>query len=266
MQPCKQITINSFSVKHSLEFSPQGFAISKDELFSVFAYTPCVRVYHIEPFSFLRTIPVEGMKNPWHIVASENVLYVSENCDELIHRNQLPDETVSNWTVEGSLLTLSIAKNGDVIVASCDPAKIFEYTSGGTLVRKIAVNQHDSNLISLQHALRLDVDKFLVCHTKKTHNRVCIIDSTGVVIKCYGESKGSGKGQLNLPLHLAIGRNGSILVADCDNNRIVQLNASLEYIKEFVGFKRPWRLLLKEELGRLYVIEWNERSIKILDM
>ena len=73
-------------------------------------------------------------------------------------------------------------------------------------------------------------------------------------------------GQLNMPLHLAIGRNGSILFADCYNNRIVQLNASLECMNEFAGFKRTTRLLFNQELKRLYVIESNEQSITILDI
>ena len=207
------------------------------------------------------------MKRPYDIVAGDNVLYVSEREDKSIHRIQLPEETVSSWTVDGTRLKLSISKNGNVIVASCIPAKIIEYTSEGTCVREIVVYRIDTNLVGLLHAIQLEGDKFLVCHAvEDKHHRVCLIDNTGRVIKRYGGSKGTGKRHLNMPYHLAIGRNGSILVADKDNNRIVLLNASLEYMNEIAGFKRTTRLLVNPELERLYVNELNEKSITILDI
>ena len=254
-------------MKHSSDFLSQGFATLNDELFIIRPRSPVIKVYNVKTFFvFQRTISVEGMKHPFDIVAGENVLYVSEAEDKLIHKIQLPDENKSSWSVDGTWLTLSISKNGNVIASSWKPAKIFEYTSDGTFVREILVNQIDANLISLQHAIQLEGEKFLVCHSEETHHRVCVIDNTGRVINSYGGSSGSVMGQLNGSVHLAIGPRGSILVADHKNNRIVQLNKSLEYMNEFTGFKPPFRLRLNEELGRLYVIELNDKSITILDM
>ena len=210
------------------------------------------------------------MKDPCDIVAGENVLYVSECEDKLIHRIQLPEETVSNWSVDGTKLKLSITKNRNVIAAGSDPAKIYEYTSGGVFVRQIGVEgmmKIHPNLIGLQHAIQLEGDKFLVCHSTTSLSRVCIIDNTGAVIKCYAGNEGPGTGQLlDWPCHLAIGWNGSILVADRKNNRIVEFNASLKYMNEFVGFKRPIKLLLNHELKRLYITELDDQSITILYM
>ena len=252
-------------MKQWFEFNPQGFALSNNELFCIFPDNPVIAVYNIETFASQRTISVQEMNHPFDMVASENVLYVSEREDKLIHRIQLPEETVSNWTVDGTWLKLSISKDGNVIAASLDQAKILEYASDGTFVREIVVNRIDPDLIGLRHAIQLEGDKFLVCHAAEdTHHRVCLIDNTGKVIQCYGGSSGSGMGQLNLPYHLAIGRNGSILVADLENNRIVQLNKSLEYVNEFTGFKQPFRLLINKELGRLYAIEESDCSITIM--
>ena len=257
---------NLFTVKHSLDFIPEGIATLNEELFMICPRSPDINVYNVEPFVFQRTITVEGMNRPWDIVAGQNVLYVSEYKNEIIRRIQLPEEIKSSWTVDGTRLKLSISKNGNVIASSWEPAKIFEYTPDGTLVREIVVNQIAAYLGGLQHAVELEGDKFLVCHTDNKHRRVCIIDNTGRVIKCYGGSNGSGVGQLNVPYHLAIGPGGFILVVDVDNDRIVQLNKSLEYMNEFTGFKQPIRLRLNEELGRLYVIECDDKSITILDM
>ena len=214
-----------------------------------------INIYNADPFAYQRTITVNGIKEPFDMVASDNVLYVGEAEDKLIHRIQLPEGSVSNWTVDGIYLKLSIAKNGNVIVASWDPDKIVEYTSVGNLVREIVVNRFDANLIGLTHAIQMEGDKFLVCHTETTHQRVCMIDNTGRVIKCYGGNNGTGIGQLNLPFYLAIDRNGFIFVADLFNNRIVQLNPSLEYISEIGGIQKPRLLLLNVERGRLYVLD-----------
>ena len=230
-------------MKYSTKFVLQGFEISNNELFMIRPRSipgiSDIRVFNIEPFYFQRRITLEEMINPFDIVAGQNVLYVSECEDKLIHRIQLPEETVSNWTVDGTWLKLSISKNGNVIAASWNPANILEFTSDGTFVRKIVVDQINKILFGLQHAIQLEGDKILVCYATTNHHRVCLLDNTGRVIKCYGGMIGSGMGKLNMPSHLAILRDGCILVADEKNNRIVQLNASLEYMKEFTSFEGP---------------------------
>ena len=46
--------------------------------------------------------------------------------------------------------------------------------------------------ISSVYAIPMEGNKFLVCYTKDKLHRVCMIDNTGRVIKCYGGRKGSG--------------------------------------------------------------------------
>ena len=249
-----------------LPFNPKAVAIWNDELYLLPSpESPASHVYNANTFAYRRTIPVYGMKIPFDIVVREDVLYVSETYDKLIHRIQLPEESVSNWTVDGQGLKFSIAKNGNIIVSSWDPNKIFEYTSFGNLVREFVVNRFDANLLGLRQAIQIDGDKFIVCHAS-THHRVCLIDNTGRVIKCYGRNKGSGIGHLNVPHHLAIDRNGFILVADHANNRVVQLNSSLEYISQTVGIQKPWRILLNEERRRLCIIEGYNKSLTVFDV
>ena len=90
------------------------------------------------------------------------------------------------------------------------------------------------------------------------------------MITSYGGEKGSGIGQIDSPHYLAINRNGSILVADYNNNRIIQLNASLEFVKELipgsVGLKKPMRMHLHENKRRLYIAEFNETNITVIDL
>ena len=178
---------------------------------------------------------------------------------------------MSNWSVDGTQLALSISKNGNLIVSSFDPTNVFEYTSDGTFVREILVDRFVADIvIGLTHAIQLEEDKFVICQTmlgdSDTPNRVCIIDTTGRVIKCYGGNKGSGIGHLNGPVYLTIDRNGSILVADMKNDRIVQLNATLEYMNEFTSLKQPIIMRPNEVCGGLYVMETYDQSITFLDI
>ena len=227
-------------------------------------------MYDIETLGHRRKFTVRGLVDAYDIAAHANVLYVSEYNDKLIHRIQLSDETFSHWSVDSKYLTMSMNKKGNVIVSCYDLNKIIEYTPTGSCVREIHVDAIDKSIRGLYHAIQLDDDRFVICHSTPTHHRVCIIDSNGRVMKSYGGEKGSGIGRMYFPCYLAIDRNGFILVADHINNRIIQLDASLEFIREFipgsVGLKNPRRMHLHEKRRRLFIGELKERNINIFDM
>ena len=249
-----------------MTFDPQAMAIWKDHLYLPMVRSSDIIVYNVEPFACKETIKVGDLTRPSDIVATEDVLYVSE-FKEVIHRIPFQGGTkVPNWTVDGINLKLSTDENGNVIVTSWDPDKIYEYTSDGTFVRDIVADRFDKNLIGLQHAIHLEGDKFLVCHAQDDLHRVCMIDATEFVIRCHGGDPGSGMGQLNMPSYLAINRDGFIFVADRENNRIVQLNPFLEYVSETTGVDRPHRILLDEERGKLYAMEFSNSTIVVFDI
>ena len=90
------------------------------------------------------------------------------------------------------------------------------------------------------------------------------------MMKSYGGGRGSEIGQMDVPRYLAIDRNGFILVADNRNNRIIQLNASLEFIGEFipgsVGLINPTTMHLNEKMRRLFIAKYGEQNISIFDL
>ena len=259
---------------HTVKLPTSGYVFGitswNDELYVVTSGSPDIDVYDIDTLHHRRKIRVEGLVDACNIVAHANVLYVSEYEDKLIHRIQLSDETSSHWSVNSRLLTMSINKKGNVVVSCRDLKKIIEYTPTGSRVREIQVNAIDKTIRGLYHAIQLDDDRFAICHATKTHHRVCMIDSNGRMMEIYGGRKGSGIRQMSLPCYLAIDRNGFILVADYFNNRIIQLNASLEFIREFipgsVGLIYPMRIHLHENTRRLYIAESGQRNITIFDL
>jgi hypothetical protein len=87
------------------------------------------------------------------------------------------------------------------------------------------------------------------------------VDSSGRVLRSYGNAKGSAGGQLHSPVRIVV--NGFIFIADLSNDRIVMLDSTLNYIREVVtGLKAPVRMCLDEHNGRLYVADnnWENRK------
>ena len=86
----------------------------------------------------------------------------------------------------------------------------------------------------------------------------------------YGGGRGSGIGQMNFPNYITIGQNGFILVVDYNNNRIIQLNASLEFIRELIpgsaGLEKPASMHLNEYCNCVYIQEQNKQTIAIFDL
>ena len=249
----------------------RGIASWNEELYIVTAQSPDIDVYDIVTLFHLRKIRVERLVDGWDMVVHANVLYVSENEDGLIHRIQLSDETSSHWFVKSKWLTMSMNKKGNVVVSCQDiNNKIIEYTPTGRRVREIKVNAIDTTITGLRHAVQLDDDRFLICHATETHDRVCIIDSDGRMMKSYGRGLGSGIGQMDFPNYLTVDNNGFILVNDYSNNRIIQLNASLEFIREFIprsaGLEKPASMHLNEHCACVYIEEHNKPTVAIFDL
>jgi hypothetical protein len=95
-----------------------------------------------------------------------------------------------------------------------------------------------------------------------------VINVDGQVVKNYGNQPGSAAGQLNFPFCIAATKEGCILVADHNNDRIVVLNSLLKVCRELPlpvdgGVQRPLSVCLDESRGRLYVGE-NGGQFRVL--
>ena len=246
--------------------SVQGIASSTGELYIVTDHSPYVIVCDIDTLAHLRDIHVAGLIDGNHIVAHAGVLYVSDIAHRKIYRVQLSDETSSHWSVSSVFLGVSINKKGNIIVSCLAPDKIVEYSPVGTLIREIRLNGIGGTAGDLQHAIQLDDHQFLVCCSSWDWRctRIYIVGSDGRMLKSYGGGEDSGARQLIEidPCYLAIDHNGFILVADKLNQRVVQLNASLEFIGEFipppVGASECFVMHLDQERKRLYIAEDGE--------
>ena len=72
---------------------------------------------------------------------------------------------------------------------------------------------------------------------------------------------------VKLPYHLSLDSEGHVLVADCDNNRILLLNSQLQLQRVLVDTNsqvklwRPDRLCYNELTSQLYVIHSSSETV-----
>jgi len=168
--------------------------------------------------------------------------------------------------VGGEGYGLSLTSTDNVLVTLGDTKQLNEYTPDGRLMREISL---DSSIEHPWHSVQLSGDWFVVSHGwSGSLNRVCIVDTSGRIIQCYGGASGSGLGQLDVPRHLAVDGHGNVLVADQSNNRVVILSPSLirlGYIKiSGLEMSQPWPLHLDKLTHRLYIGEWLSGRVLVL--
>jgi len=235
-----------------------------DDVFVLRYNSNHVQVYDAVSCTLRRHIAVHGLGH-WSITfglaacAHHKCLYVSD-CSDYIHRAELtdrPSETVMNWSVASYPAGLSVNKAHNVVVACYDAIKLQEYTTHGSLVREICL-QDDTDP---WHAVQLSSGDYVVSQCMSS-GMVSVVGVNGQVRRSYGQSQTSDVGQMKTPLGLAVTKNDDILVADCDNNRILSMNSSLSSVQEFTlpvddGIQQPWGLCLDESRGRLFVGEYS---------
>ena len=145
------------------------------------------------------------------------------------------------------------------VIVTCDEVrKLKEYTTHGDLVREILLQE---DLVHPRHAVQLTSGQFVVSHGGPSDllHRVCLVDADGRVTKYFGGQPGSAARKMHGPARLAVDQDGSILVVDHNNSRVLLLSASLDDVRELVPRRdvtkrwRPLRQCLDEQHGVLYV-------------
>ena len=214
-------------------------------------------------------IPVPGLKHSYGLTscAINNCLYTSGCSTDSLHRIHLSDDRVTRWNVGQHPAGLSVNKFNNVLVTCCS-GKLQEFTTNGSLVREVDVKYVVSNP---WHAVQLSTgDRVVVSHA----NQLCVVDASGRVTLKYGKtSSGAAANEFDYPVGLVQIEDGSLLVADRRNNRLMVIGQSLvnardlplptsPSVKKLTG---PWAIHFDESRGRLYVGEYDGRRILVYD-
>jgi len=224
-----------------------------------------IAAYDADSYRLQKKFSVPDLHGAYDIVACPHYqcLYVSGDCDSCVHRVALINGAVTSWSVYDTYRGLSVTDTHSVLVTCIEVRKIKEFRTGGKLLRQI---QLPKDVMSPLHTIQLSSGEFIVCHgdIPDPVNRVCLIDSNGHVVKSYGGRKGTGTQQIDVPIHLAVDRNGFVFVVDLNNDRVLLLSPALTFVCEVLSREQlkwtPLRLWLDSDIRRLYVgvNEWKD--------
>jgi len=170
---------------------------------------------------------------------------------------------MSKWPVRGSPCGLSVTPSANLLVTCNRPYKLVELSAdSGQCMREIALQ---SVIYWPWHAVQLTTGQYVICHGDIHLHRVCIVDDDGRVTRSYGGRYGSGVGQLNWPRHLAVDEDSQfVFVADRDNDRVVVLSPTLEFVRYISeGLSRPCHLHFDNATTRLYVCQLRDDIVVI---
>ena len=247
----------------------RGVTVLFDQIFVLRLGTQEVEVYDSNTLNLTSRLPVDELVSPWDLASCSKFrcLYISGWFGRVIHRVELGGAT-TRWEVNDASYGLSVTPDPDFhVLVTCGAArKLKEFTTNGTLVREILLHE---DLVHPHRAIQID-GQFIVSHGWHSDplHRVCIVNSTGHVTRCYGGPRGSAAGQLNYPRHLAVDGEGNVLVADHSNKRVLLLNETLYYVRELVSIHNsdrsglvPWRLCLDVSRGRLFVADYRQNDV-----
>jgi len=231
--------------------------------------TDQIYVYDTKDYKLHNTITVEGIApncyNDLTECQSEHCLFLSDHNAKCIHKVDVASGTVSKFVdVPHPPKGLSITPDGGHLLVTCNPNRLVEFdVKTGAKVCEVQLRL-DINWP--KHAMKRSDGQYVVCHAEKDGlSRVCRVGADGYYRHCFGGMEGSGSDQLNCPCHVALREDNHVIVADNDNNRLVLLDSTLEFVGTLVEqFSEPHRVWFDTDSRRLYVGECTDNgSIKV---
>ena len=221
-----------------------------------------IYVYETKDYKLQYTLTIDGLAphcyNDITECPKENCIFVSDHVAKCIRKIDSRGDVSKFVDMPYHPKGLSLTPEGHLLV-TCNPNKLVELnTKTGEVVCEVEMYLEVN---WPKHAVKRKDGQYVVCHAEKDGlSRVARVAADGYYRHCFGGMEGSGKDQLNCPCHLAINDN-NVIVADNDNNRLVLLDPTLEYVDTVVQqFQEPHRLLFDAHSKLLFVGECTQNG------
>jgi len=227
-----------------------------------------VSIYNSTSLQLQSQLTFTGLGAHIHGLATcttHNYLYISDYNSHCIHRVDLSiagANTLIKWNVHMTYpYGLSVNSARNVLVAFYFHKKVQEYTPTGSFVREIVLSDNNQPY----QAVELSSGIIAVSYG----NGVSKISMETNTRHSYGNQAGSGIGQMSNTRGMSVDKQGYILVADYNNNKILVVNPSLIDARQLplaveTALEKPWPLVLDQSRGRLYVGEYHGGQKRLL--
>jgi len=228
-----------------------------------------IEVYDAKTFTLQRHIRVPGLGPFSYGLAAcphNKCLYASDSDNHSIHRVELSgNNAVKKWSVARGPVGLSVNSEHNLLVVGAVDRKLQIFTTHGTLLQNI---QLQADIECPWHAVQLPTGQFLISDSGSL-DRVCLVGIDGAVVRSYSGKQGSQLTQMNGPRALAVDREGSVLVAEWLNDRLLVIDQSLSSAHEMSvcldgGLNRPYSLWYDQSRRRLYIGEWEWNGGRVI--
>jgi len=262
-KPCIVVTVGKLIASFEAPDPVHGLAVLDKKLYVLRKrQSKQLYVYDIKDkeYNLLYTYSVPGlvpfMYNDLTECTKADCLFVSDFAGKCIHKIEQAGEEakVSKFvSVPYEPKGLSITPSGNLLV-TCNPNKLLEYdVKTGEKVSELSLHLEVNWPL---HAVKRTDGQYVVCHTDEKLSRVCRVGEDGYYRHCFGGIKGADKDHLNYGCHVALCKDNHVIVADNDNNRLILLDGSLEYVETLVEkFREPHRLWHDQQANRIYIGE-----------
>lgn len=226
-----------------------------------------VEVYDVVTYKVQRriTVPDFGWLIDMTSCELHLCVYIADRSAECMHKLD-SQGAFTQWEIHDVPRGVSVNAAHNVLVTCYGVHAIKEFTSGGCLLRELAL---PDELTNPWHAIQTltGTDEFFVCHGHllDSVHRVCKLSADGRrIVHSHGAQRGSDVGQYNRPRRMAIDNDEFLFVADVINRRVKLLSPTFGHMGLAVCDDQlkgqPNRLSLDVQRRRLYVADnvWGE--------
>jgi len=228
-----------------------------------------VEVYDVITYRLQLCLTVPNSRTFVDMTSCEHYccIYISDPDAECIHRLDAQGP-ITQWAVNDNPWSLSVNAEHNLLVTCRVANKIKEFTTDGHIVRTVCL---PGDVINPWHTVQVRSGQFIVCHgdSGDAVHRVCMISADGRhIVHSHGGQPGSGTGQYDVPVHLAVDNDEFVFVVDINNRRVTLLSPTLAYVRQVVSSDqlkwRPTRVYLDTDKRFLYVADSRDFTGRVV--
>jgi len=240
-----------------------------DVVFVLCAWSSTILRFNATTHQRLTDIVVRDLENPTDIAACEQTSHVYVAEYECIWRVSADGADIKHWLPKSpddtfKPRTLSVTSTR-LLVTPRSTKQLMQFDADGNELRRV----HLPDYMKPRHAVESPTETFIVGHdnTQLEQRQVNEVNTGGEVLRQFTGSHLSPSGW---PTHVAVDSHGNIFVVDCDNRRILLLDAHLTLRRVIIdehqlNNKQPRRLCYREQSGQL-LVGFSEGGVSVFDV